>query len=661
MQRFFGDLSTRRISIRLGIRLGLKFGELKRNRLFHDCFTCVQMVRNYRRKTRRGCYGADGLQQALAALKAGMSLKKCAAVYSVPRATLRRHRDGKVKHPGTVKFGAFEPVLNVNFERELASQIQLMERALFGLTTVDVRRLAFELATKMKIAHSFNSDSKMAGTDWLKGFLSRQPQLSLRVPQATSLSRAVGFNRAKVEAFFAVYKSVLESQAFNPSTIWNMDESGITNVQKPVKIIGTKGHRQVGKMTSGERGTTVTVVCAMSAAGGFIPPMIIFPRKRLAEGLMRGAPTGAIAAVSDSGWTDSTLFVRWMTVAATLCQREESPQLITLDGHLSHKTLSAIDYARENGITLLTLPPHCTHKLQPLDRTFFKSLKSNYNRAADNWMTTNAGKRITMFDMAELFCFAYDKAASIEKAKKGFETTGLWPYNDQIFTDDFSAADVTDEPCPVSTAEPKEACQPQPSLFCEAAPASALLDEPVPVPATSETELAAEKPPSVLEEVASIAAASSTAAVPQAETLPPHPGLSEARAILAQLSPRPRLQSARPRTRKAESAVVVTSSPYKKILLDKAAASSRSKRQTKKTVRGPTAKSCTTSKQSEAKAKKSKQVSAKQDVDKTPCCICHRKYNEPPYEVWFKCTLCQQWYHESCGPDDESVCYYCVP
>jgi len=73
---------------------------------------------------------------ALDVVKAGMSLKKCAAIYSIPRATLRRHRGQKVKHPGTVRFGAFEPVLNSNFEHELAFQIQLMERALFGLITI---------------------------------------------------------------------------------------------------------------------------------------------------------------------------------------------------------------------------------------------------------------------------------------------------------------------------------------------------------------------------------------------------------------------------------------------------------------------------------------------------------------------------------------------
>jgi hypothetical protein len=53
-----------------------------------------------------------------------------------------------------------------------------------------------------------------------------------------------------------------------------MDETGITNVQKPGKIVSTKGVRQVSRMTSGERGSTVTVICAMSAAGVYLPPTL---------------------------------------------------------------------------------------------------------------------------------------------------------------------------------------------------------------------------------------------------------------------------------------------------------------------------------------------------------------------------------------------------
>ena len=58
----------------------------------------------------------------------------------------------------------------------------------------------------------------MAGKDWLSGFFSRFPDLSIRAPEATSLARAVGFNKPKVDQFFPVYKQLLklESQEFTP-------------------------------------------------------------------------------------------------------------------------------------------------------------------------------------------------------------------------------------------------------------------------------------------------------------------------------------------------------------------------------------------------------------------------------------------------------------
>ena len=59
-----------------------------------------------------------------------------------------------------------------------------------------------------------------------------------------------------------------------------------------------------------------------------------------------------------------------------------SPVLLILDGHTTHtKSLATIDYARENGIVILSLPPHTSHKLQPLNRSFFKPLKAAYNSA----------------------------------------------------------------------------------------------------------------------------------------------------------------------------------------------------------------------------------------------------------------------------------------
>ena len=50
-----------------------------------------------------------------------------------------------------------------------------------------------------------------------------------------------------------------------------------------------KGKNQVDKVTNGERGKNVTVMCTMNATGTYLAPMLIYPRKRLADALLKGA------------------------------------------------------------------------------------------------------------------------------------------------------------------------------------------------------------------------------------------------------------------------------------------------------------------------------------------------------------------------------------
>jgi hypothetical protein len=269
------------------------------------------MVRTYKRKTDRGKYGTEALKDALEAVLSGTGLKTAARQYGIPAKTLRRHRDGKVSQPGIVKLGNVSTVFKPEYELQLVEHIKMMENSLFGLTTVEVRRLAYDLAVRLRIEnHPFTA--KCAGKDWLKGFMHRHPDLSIRVPEATSVSRAVGFNRPQVEHFFQVFKEVLDTTHVDGLKIWNMDETGISNVglHKPVNIVATKGAKTVGKVTSGERGQTVTVICAMNAARTFVPPAFIFPRKRMIQSLMNGAPCGALGLCSASGWADGEIFIR---------------------------------------------------------------------------------------------------------------------------------------------------------------------------------------------------------------------------------------------------------------------------------------------------------------------------------------------------------------
>ena len=83
--------------------------------------------------------------------------------------------------------------------------------------------------------------------------------------------------------FFDLLHTEMETKKYAPKQIFNVDESGITTVQTPGKIPSRKGVKQVGRIVSAERGTTTTVVCAMSADGFYVPLMFMFKRKIMNE------------------------------------------------------------------------------------------------------------------------------------------------------------------------------------------------------------------------------------------------------------------------------------------------------------------------------------------------------------------------------------------
>jgi len=49
----------------------------------------------------------------------------------------------------------------------------------------------------------------------------------------------------------------------------------------------------------------------------------------------------------------------------------ESKVVLVVDGHSTHKSLAAIDYARDNNVIMICLTPHSTHLTQPLDFKIF--------------------------------------------------------------------------------------------------------------------------------------------------------------------------------------------------------------------------------------------------------------------------------------------------
>lgn len=139
------------------------------------------------------------------------------------------------------------------------------------------------------------------------------------------------------------------------------------------------------------------------AAGQYVPPMFIFPRKNMNQRLMDNAPSGCIGTCIPTGWINEEKFTMWFDhfIKTVQPQAHQSPTLLIFDGHASHiRNIDIIDKAQETNVTLLCLPSHCTHKLQPLDVSFFKSMNWQYDEEIRNWMRDHDGRHVTEFDVA---------------------------------------------------------------------------------------------------------------------------------------------------------------------------------------------------------------------------------------------------------------------
>lgn len=320
-------------------------------------------------------------------------------------------------------------------------------RLQYGLTKTNTRKLAYQFAVSNGKNVKEWDKSEEAGKEWMRGFFSRNNTLSLRKPEPTSMSQATSFNRFNVSAFFNNLINCLSRSHFTPDRIYNLDETGNSTVHVPPKIIATKGSKQVGCMTTGEWGINVTMICAINAAGNHVPPMIIFPRKKCTEPMLLQVPPGTIGGANPSGWSNDLIFVQYLQHFIKHAKPSvENKILLIMDNHESHITVEAIKLARENHIIFLTLPPHTSHKLQPLDRTVFGPYKTFYNQAVKEWMVENR-RPISIYNIGGCISKAYGRAFSVQNIIKGFQVTGIFPLNEGIFGDDeFLPSYVTDRP-----------------------------------------------------------------------------------------------------------------------------------------------------------------------------------------------------------------------
>ncbi|CAH2013872.1 unnamed protein product [Acanthoscelides obtectus] len=262
----------------------------------------LNMVRTYKKKTARGIIPIEQYESAMQAiLQEKLSIRDAATRYGVNFMTLHRYMKRKLalnvenRSKCLVGYATHRKIFNDAEEQELAKYTEYSAKIYYGLTTSDLRKLAFHFAIANNISVPENWKVKeIASKDWLYGFLKGHQTLSVRTPEATSMGRATAFNPHNVSQFFNNLGKVYDKHKFQLQDVYNMDETGLTTVQRPTKIIAKRGTKQVGAITSGERGQLVTLALAVNANGNFVPPFIIFPRKKFKDVMVANGPPGCV-------------------------------------------------------------------------------------------------------------------------------------------------------------------------------------------------------------------------------------------------------------------------------------------------------------------------------------------------------------------------------
>nr|CAH7742516.1 unnamed protein product [Callosobruchus chinensis] len=231
-----------------------------------------------------------------------------------------------------------------------------------------------------KIPHPF-SNGESADRAWFDHFMTRHKDiLSMLKPSATSITRAKGFNKEAISSFFDIIESELKNHSNPADRVFNVDESGISVVQSK------------------------------------IPRFVGLKGKR---------QIGALTAAERGG-----------LVTCACCMSASAIYIPPL-----------LFFSRKNMTSTLIkecLPPHTTHTLQPLDKSFMGPLKHYYSENIRQFML-HSQTPLEPYDLAELLGKAYIKCQTGSIAMVGFIVTRIFPLSRLVFSDiDFAPSEETD-------------------------------------------------------------------------------------------------------------------------------------------------------------------------------------------------------------------------
>lgn len=258
----------------------------------------------------------------------------------------------------------------------------------------------------------------------------------------------------------------IETYHITAENIYNWDEKGfLIGIANSTKRIVSLGALQKGQITHASQDGSrefISLLACICADQTYLPPALIYKGESydLQDSWLEDFAEGeeAFFATSENGWTTDDLGLQWLSRVFEPCTKAKGSRgrrLLLVDGHSSHVNMKFLEYADAHRIIVQILPPHTTHRLQPLDVSLFAPLSTKYTQELNNLMHKSLGlvsmSKRSFWPMFQRAWIASFTSTNIQSA---FQKTGVFPFDPSLILNALRPSDEVTEPI-VPTIAPK--------------------------------------------------------------------------------------------------------------------------------------------------------------------------------------------------------------
>ena len=376
----------------------------------------------------RDSYTPSQLADAIKAHKEGLSIRKAALRYKIPKSTLNDKIRGK-SNPTQVKKGP-TPLLSQEVENHIAEWAISMSHRGFPRRSSELKSVVKEYLDKSGLRIKQFKDNR-PGKTWFYGFLRPHPRIATKKAEALEMTRAMACSEDRIKRWYNGFSDFCkENGIVSASQIYNADESGFALQPGSNNKVCTDRFILRPMKVAGNSRASITTMHCICADGTHIPPSILFKGQQLNPEYALGFPDSYFIGATSNGWMDSKQFYGWLTnhFAQRIPREVGIPVLLLIDGHTSHINLHTSKFCADNKILLYKLPPHSSHATQPLDRSFFGFLKVQWEQSVSSFIVKNC-MAVTKRNFGSVFTEAFSKSTRADIIRSSFIKSGIWPIN----------------------------------------------------------------------------------------------------------------------------------------------------------------------------------------------------------------------------------------